>query len=408
MLISFLLNLLSLLFSVSPLKAFISILSGFSQQEVVLSLLAPILQVIITVSAFVLWLYFAKKEKENKDVKYSKAISYTFIVLAPILFFTTYLVSASFIYNLAATPSSNQNIPSITTTSPNTNPNITTDDIKKLTPSDVANLASSTPLNDYQHRLPQGLVSLEPNAKITPDQNYTVVVSRFSQDKNKLVYVEWSSCLDTYSIYNPHQTPNYCNDWEFRVIVQNVASGLANKIFEYSNLTSKPSLYNFFFIPTAYAGGCPLVPFPMGWSTNDLKIILEANTPFDCGSGGAPHYPYFTLSPNGGSLETLATYPAFFFDNFGTVVYSDNSKLSPVICGPSSDNNNGKIVMKSIETGQITTLIETPNTLYNLLREDYQNRNFVYATMANKKDTASGCGMTDYQKQSAEKQFTLP
>ena len=139
-LVAFILNLLALLSSLSPLKAFVSILSGFSKQQVVLALVSPVAQLIVTIAAFMLWLYFIKRDKENQPVKYAKSISWVFIALAPILFFTSYLVAASFVYNLAATPPSN--------TPSESNASDTSDGIRKITPQEVSNALGRIPFTN--------------------------------------------------------------------------------------------------------------------------------------------------------------------------------------------------------------------------------------------------------------------
>jgi hypothetical protein len=101
MLLAFVLNLMFLLFSLSGIRTGIPILNEFGNKEqVILILIAPILQIVATIAAFIFWLKFRKKEKEGQMIKYSNIIGTIFVILAPILFFVSMWVNFYFI-NLA-------------------------------------------------------------------------------------------------------------------------------------------------------------------------------------------------------------------------------------------------------------------------------------------------------------------
>ena len=60
-----------------------------------------------------------------------------------------------------------------------------------------------------------------------------------------------------------------------------------------------------FFINSANAGASPFEYFPIGWSKNDKKIIVEWTNTTGSGSGAVPTYKSYTLDVNGGDLLGL-------------------------------------------------------------------------------------------------------
>lgn len=96
-LIAFIANLLSLFFLWPLLRL---LFSTRVLTESISPAVAPTLEGIVVVVSFVLWMYFAKKEKENQVVKYAKLIGYALIALAPILLYASYVVADPFLHNL--------------------------------------------------------------------------------------------------------------------------------------------------------------------------------------------------------------------------------------------------------------------------------------------------------------------
>lgn len=193
--------------------------------------------------------------------------------------------------------------------------------------------------------------------------NFFITTSILSNKKDKIVYSEISDCIGEVNKYGSDY--GEC-DWQYNIFVKDIKSGSINRI--YSHPRGKLSWLHSLLFTEVKAGGCSgdIVYFPIVWSKNDQKIILEWGVPTSCGSGGKPQYLTYALSPNGGKIENLSTYSSIFFDDYGKVIYTDRSDKSPSFCGPGGEKNSGKIVLQDIETGKITILAEDVNSYYAL------------------------------------------
>jgi hypothetical protein len=216
--------------------------------------------------------------------------------------------------------------------------------------------------------------------KLTPNNGFFITTSILSNKKDKIVYSEISESIKNLE--------DYKSDWEYNIFVKDLNTSNVTKIYSYPEKISLKE----FFIKSAKAGGCPFVYFPIAWSNNDTKIILEWGNPTHCGSGGVPKYKYYTINPEGGEITGLATYDSIFFDNYGKIVFVDTSKKSPGYCGPTSQANKGAIILKDIENESEVLLAEENNSSYNLRNID-KDWNLTY--VVKKVIEVNGCSVFD-------------
>lgn len=196
-----------------------------------------------------------------------------------------------------------------------------------------------------------------------------ILNSVVSNNAKKIVYSEISECVENaanFSTYleDKHFEESNCDSWEYNVYTVDLDSQKVTNIYS--------SKDKFSFIPIAKAGGCQNIYLPIAWSKNDEKIVLENYyPPSSCGADGGSEYAFYTLGSTGGELLQLAPPTALFFSDYSELVFTFFSEKSPNIsCGPGSSNNNGKIVVKDIETGEERILLEEENTYYELISID--------------------------------------
>lgn len=257
--------------------------------------------------------------------------------------------------------------------------------------------ANNINLEEIFVNLDDSLLQRDPNIQIEADKGFIITTSILSNSKNKIVYSEISDCIGNANSYDPNAEP--C-DWSYNINIKDLQTSEIKNIYEYPEKTSYIQNITGSFVPTAYAGGCRLVHFPIAWSKNDKKIILQWGNPTSCGSGGAPKYMTYTLSSERGELEELSTYEPLFIDNYSKVIFIDESEKSPLICGPASQSNYGKIVMKDIETDEAKTLLEEENSFYSDLKFDEVNKILTYSANETPLSAEDGnaCSSIDYSK----------
>lgn len=198
-------------------------------------------------------------------------------------------------------------------------------DTDKIKNQIYSNLQDKFKINDYTQN-------------IEPGQGYIILSSILSNNKDKVVYLERS-------------TSNY----DYNVVVMDLKSGEKSVVYFYKAGVSPNS------------GACIFEYFPVAWSENDKKIIVEWANTTRFGSECVPQYLSYTIDVKGGDLIDLATKEAIFLDNNLKVAYVDSSKKSPSFCGPGGDENHGSVKIKNIETGEEKTIIEEENSYYNLV-----------------------------------------
>ncbi|MEA3344211.1 MAG: hypothetical protein U9Q16_00825 [Patescibacteria group bacterium] len=189
----------------------------------------------------------------------------------------------------------------------------------------------------------EDLLKKDNSIKLVPNDGFFITTSIVSNKKDKIVYAEISESVKEDSLYL---------SCEYSIFTKDLTTDKITKI--YSHLSE---VYN------------PLVYFPIAWSKNDKKIILEWGNPIRVGSGGVPYYETFTIDPMGGEISVLATEHSLFIDDYNKVVYVGESENSPSTCSP-DENNRGVIILKEIESGQQKILAEEENSYYVLKNID--------------------------------------
>jgi hypothetical protein len=221
--------------------------------------------------------------------------------------------------------------------------------------------------------VPDYLLRKETEISLTPQPGFIITTSILSHKKDKVVYSEISDCIGNVNNYNNNGGP--C-DWKYNIFVKDLKINSTKQIYTYPQ-DAKFSISDL-LVSKAQAGGCPLVHFPLAWSSNDKLIILNWGNPTDCGSGSSMVYSTYIINPAGGPVIPLAT-SNLIFDNNSKVVYTFNNPSSPQICGPGpSGDNGGEILVKDIETGKTQVLVKPLNVTLAITAFDETTRILSY------------------------------
>lgn len=256
------------------------------------------------------------------------------------------------------------------------------------------------------------LLQRDPNIVLTPTDGNFITTSIISHKGDKVVYSEISKCIWIDNQYDPGGDQAVWRDtcdWQYRIFVKNLDSDSdqVQEIFSYpeESLTFGEALRKS-FVNEVLAGGCPLVVFPIAWSKNDQKIILQFGNPTNCGAGFASKFETYTLNPGGGELEELATFDPIFIDAYSEVIYLDDSAKSPQVCGPAM-LNSGKIVLKHIETDASKILAEESNVEYSSLSVNTDQTVLTYSVQKVKKGL-NDCSEIDVTMAPETHQMVIP
>jgi len=261
------------------------------------------------------------------------------------------------------------------------------------------NNSAASNLNPFVN-VPGDLLQKDPSITVTPDQGYILTTSIKSHDGAKAAYAEISDCIGKLNATQNGSTPVACN-WTFKIKTQDLADGAIKQIYSFPPDKSPLEIT---LIPVAQAGGCELVPFPLGWSAHDQKIILQWGNPTACGSGGVPKFETYTLNAKGGVLTGLSTTSGFLVENNQEIIYVSDSTRSPRLCGPGGTDNFGRIVIKNVETGRFRVLAEQPNSYYEL--KAVSDNILTYTRRPNLLDTGQ-CGSVDFTVQPPGQQLNF-
>jgi flagellar basal body-associated protein FliL len=240
--------------------------------------------------------------------------------------------------------------------------------------------------NKYLDFLPKELQKKDNTVTLIPDEGFYIISSILSNKKDKIVYSEINN-----SIRNESRQFS-----KYNIFVKDLITNKITKIYSYPE---KMSFWNF-FIKSANAACGNIQYFPIAWSKNDEKIILEWASLDEFGCGGGPQYETYTINPDGGEITGLAAHDALFFDNYGQVVYTDNSKKSPPACGMIS-SNEGAIILKNIENNSRKVLLEENNSYYTLLNiNEYQKLSVLTYTIKRVYEKVEGVERCGYINES--------
>jgi len=269
---------------------------------------------------------------------------------------------------------------------------------------DTSSLLGAHSVENILTQVDKKLLQINPNILLKPNAGYMITTSIISNKKDMIVYAEISDCLGLVNVY--YNNKPGC-DYKYNIFVKNLQTKEVKMIYSYPEKVTLLKNLQKLVISEAKAGGCSVVPFPIAWSKNDQKVVLQWGNPTDCGAGGGPNYLTYTINPAGGKLEPLARYNEVFLDNYDKVVFIDESEKSPSDCGPGPQANNGKIVLKYIEEEKIITLLEEPNSDYSALEID-QNQTTLNYSVEEVFATANGC--RDYNRPVTKKigQIQIP
>jgi len=242
--------------------------------------------------------------------------------------------------------------------------------------------------NYYLPGLAEHLQKKDAPIKIEPNDGFFIVSSILSNNKDKIVYSEISKVIKEMNDADSEgKRYNSTKTLEYNIFVKNLITNETTKILSYPEANPKTiSLYP--FIKSAHAGGS-LVYFPIAWSENDQKIILEWGNPSLTGSGHAIKYKTYTVNPDGKEIKGLTPYDHIFINNYGKVIFVGDSDKTLQFYGPYTQRNKGSIILKNIEDGLEKILLEEVNSNYTLKKID-KNQNLTYIVEKVKKTEDEG------------------
>jgi len=248
--------------------------------------------------------------------------------------------------------------------------------------------------------IPYELQIKENSVQVIVSDGFTLINSILSNKKDRIVYSEISSCIESEQNYASY---GQCN-WKYGIYVIDLLTKTTKKLYGYPE--DKLSWIDI-LIPKIRAGGCPLVYLPIGWSKNDKKIILQSVNPTTCGSGGGTtKFLYASVNPNGGLIEGISNGQTKFYDYYYKAIFVGESDKSPRICAPVNQRNNSKLVFFNIESRENIKIIEQKNTDYSLgeiLSDGTSLEYFTRIAIEN-----SECAKVDYSLPGISNFVTLP
>lgn len=248
--------------------------------------------------------------------------------------------------------------------------------------------------------LPNELQKTERTVELTPTAGFLIINSILSNLQNRIVYSEITDCIRQVNDYG--KDPQGC-EWEYRVYVKTISTGESKLLFRYPE-PLETGLKQ--MVKKVSAGGCPLVNLPIAWTGNDQKIILQSVNPTDCGSGGGDNYLFSAISSEGGEAVGFSKSQAVFYERNSKAIFTTASQLSPLVCGPGGEQNQGKIVFWDINGNRLLESIEVPNSDYYLgeLLLDRSMIEYFRRTAFEK----NGCAEIDYSTQGERLVSSLP
>jgi hypothetical protein len=129
--------------------------------------------------------------------------------------------------------------------------------------------------------------------------------------------------------------------------------------------------------PVSYSGNSGGIFMPFAITKDDHNIILDAWMGDAGAGGGAQDYGYGMISVEEGGegmvtsdYARIATRQAFFYDNYGKVVYLDNSDKMPQYPQPGPRHNSGALFYRDLVTNEPRIIWEEENTTFDLLAID--------------------------------------
>ncbi|HOP07324.1 MAG TPA: hypothetical protein PLF13_08545 [candidate division Zixibacteria bacterium] len=112
---------------------------------------------------------------------------------------------------------------------------------------------------------------------------------------------------------------------------------------------------------------------PIALTKDDRNVVFRAWMGSPAAGGGSRDYGYamapviaVTDDSSRLALTVLAPRGALFYDNFGKVVYLDNSDNMPSYIQPGPSHNSGALFSRDLVTGTKSKLLEEENTTYEL------------------------------------------
>lgn len=118
---------------------------------------------------------------------------------------------------------------------------------------------------------------------------------------------------------------------------------------------------------------------PIAFTRDDTHIVLKAWMGSPGAGGGLVNYGYEIMPRDQGTSNHTALAPvgAVFYDEFGKAVYTEDSKKLPTYTQPGPRSNDGLIVVKNLSTLKVSSVLEEPDTTFEILKADEKNHKLI-------------------------------
>ena len=149
---------------------------------------------------------------------------------------------------------------------------------------------------------------------------------------------------------------NRCNNWQLKLVASD-----ANNQHPYIIGT---------LASTSRTGNSSAIFVPYKFSPNGKNVILKAMMQPAGAGGGNINYGYDVIIHNdkqqlsATTQHYLAPYNAHFYTNNSRIAYLENSPLLPNYPQPGGGSNNGKLVIKNVNTDEVLMTKEHTDTSY--------------------------------------------
>jgi len=225
--------------------------------------------------------------------------------------------------------------------------------------SETATRYSQKPENMFPNEHDGGTSDIDPN--IPRDYFHLLSIPFHQSDRVLRVYCNEPCVFDSTTGYENsfgQQFLERCNNDEIRLTVYNPSTGT--------------SIY-LGMIQEKHGSNHGGIFMPLALTQDDSNIILEAWMGSPGAGGGMVHYGYammpvtpatsVTTSPE---ITVIAPHGAVFYDDYGKVVYLDNSDNMPQYPQPGPRHNSGALFFRDLINSEETVLLEEENTTYEL------------------------------------------
>lgn len=241
-----------------------------------------------------------------------------------------------------------------------------------------------------------------PNISRTPPKNIKQLIPSQYLYVKSLVNPQCDTVIRTFAGCGTLKN-NRCNSWQLKLVASD-----ANNQHPYVVGT---------LATTHRTGNSGAIFVPYKFSPNGKNIILKAMMGPPGAGGGNINYGYDVIIHNSqqqlstSTQHYLAPANAHFYANNTRVAYLENSPLLPNYPQPGGGSNNGKLVIKNINTDEVLMTKEHTDTSYAIKKINLADHTMTIATTVHRfggkcprKEDSLGCS----SRTTTEQKIALP